>query len=77
MNARGSVLGWIVLRRDTTDRRWVPDFDGEVHTSRPKADEALAMALDAGHQAVLGEVTWVHTAVAPAGRNPQPSGRLP
>lgn len=77
MSSRRSVLGWIVLRRDTTAGRWCLDFDGEVHTNRPKADEALAMALDAGHQAVLGEVTWVHTAVAPAGRNPQPSGRLP
>lgn len=57
--SRGSVLGWIVLRRDTTASRWALDFDGEVHTSRPRADEALGLAIDAGHQAVLAEAVWL------------------
>lgn len=65
MSGRGSVLGWIVLRRDTTASRWCLDFDGEVHVSRPRADEALAMALDAGHQAVLAETVWLPDAGVP------------
>lgn len=65
MSGRGSVLGWIVLRRDTQERRWVPDFDGEVHTNRLKADEALGLATDAGHQAVLAEAVWLPDAGVP------------
>ena len=59
MSARRSVLGWIVLRRDTKQHRWCPDFDGEIHTNRIRADEALSLALNAGHQAVLAEAVWV------------------
>lgn len=57
MSGRGSVLGWIVLRRE--GGRWWPDFDGEVHTNRLRADEALGLAVDAGHRAVLAETRWV------------------
>ncbi len=60
MSARGSVLGWIILRRDRHNRRWCPA--GEVHTLRPDADQALQDALGAGHQAVLVQLTWVQDA---------------
>lgn len=65
MSGRGSVLGWIVLRRDTEASRWALDFDGEVHTNRIRADEALSLARDAGHQAVLAETVWVQDAGVP------------
>lgn len=65
MSARGSVLGWIVLRRDTEAGRWALDFDGEVHVSRVRADEALSLAIDAGHRAVLVEAVWLPDAGAP------------
>lgn len=53
----GDILGWIVLRR--ADGRWALDFDGEVHEGRDVAEQAVSLALESGHQAVLGEVRWV------------------
>ncbi|MFF5228435.1 hypothetical protein [Dactylosporangium sp. NPDC000521] len=53
----GAVLGWIVLYR--AEGRWCLDFDGEVHPTRERADEALGLAVDGGHRAVLVEASWV------------------
>ena len=52
------VIGWVVLTNDVRDGppKWLPDWDGEVHVDRARADAELADCTAGGHQCVLGEV---------------------
>lgn len=53
------IIGWVVLTNDAEagfPPKWQPDWDGEIHTDRARADAEAADCLDGGHQCVLGEV---------------------
>lgn len=58
-------VGWVVLtntnaRRTALDKdgppKWEPDWDGEVHTDKMRADSELAACRALGYECVLGEV---------------------
>ena len=51
-------IGWVVLTNDVKDGppSWQPNWDGEVHVSKVRAEDELADCRAGGHQCVLGEV---------------------
>lgn len=53
-----SVIGWVVLTNDVKDGppKWEPDWDGQVHTDKERADAELANCRGVGYECVLGEV---------------------
>jgi hypothetical protein len=54
------VIGWVVLTNNaehgTDTPKWEPDWDGEVHTDRARADAELAGCRAGGHWCILVEV---------------------
>jgi len=58
--------GWVVLTNNVKDGppKWEPDWDGEVHTDKVRADAELTACAAAGHQCVLAEVRLAGYAVS-------------
>jgi len=52
------VIGWVVLTNGGSDSVpiWEPDWDGEVHTDKERAEAELTACRAAGWECVLGEV---------------------
>lgn len=55
------LLGYVVLTnfRKDGDVKWEPDWDGEVHVDRARADKELSDCASSGHDCTLAEVRQV------------------
>lgn len=53
-----SALGWVVLTNVVKDGppKWMPAWDGEVHTEQERAEREMTDCRAAGYECVLGEV---------------------
>ena len=51
-------VGWVVLTNNAKDGepKWMPDWDGEVHTDLERAETELADCRADGHESILGVV---------------------